>query len=278
MGATGGGYVLSRGVFSRVAVTVEGGGNEIVTSVNGDPAYNARTTRRALSLLFGREKVEFGRLELEQTVDVPIGCGFGASAASAISAVYAAASALGLKTSKSELAKCAYDAEIVERTGLGTVSVTYDGAGAGAITKPGIPGVSTFMNVKSPKGMRLVTASLGPYEKRDALSSAVTAQKIVELGDEALHRFVTTPTFEELAGVGEWFASNLGLETEELKGLVALAKSSGAAYASQNMIGRAIHAIADAERVAEVAEALRSASPEARIDVFEIGTVRAGLL
>ena len=50
--------------------------------MNGDPAYEARTTKRAVALLVERYRLGFERIELEQQVDVPIGCGFGASAAS----------------------------------------------------------------------------------------------------------------------------------------------------------------------------------------------------
>lgn len=274
-GATGGGYLLSKGVLSRATVDAPGEGNAVGTVVNGDPCYDARTTRRALSLLFERYELRFGRLELEQSVDVPIGSGFGASAASAVSAVYAASSALGVKAPKSELAQCAYVAEILEQTGLGTVSVTYDGTGAGAITKAGSPGVAKFLNVKVPRGTRLVTASLASYKKRDALSSPETARRIIRLGDQALRRFLADPTLEELASAGEWFSGSLGLESAAVRKLEAAAKAAGASHASQNMIGHAVHSLASDEAATKVARALMKTGVNARVDLFEVGAVRA---
>ena len=43
IGASGGGYVLSKGTKSKVTFT-PGPVSEIVTTVNGDRGYNARTT------------------------------------------------------------------------------------------------------------------------------------------------------------------------------------------------------------------------------------------
>jgi len=277
-GATGGGYVLSKGVVTEARILNSGRKGKVTTVVNGDPAYEARTTRRAVALLVERHGVEFGTLRLSQQVDVPIGFGFGASAASALSAVYAVASAAGLKASKADVARCAYDAEVIEQTGLGTVSVTYDGAGAGAITVPGEPGVAQFVNVKVPESIRMVTASLGPYVKRDLLSSTETTRRIVELGDEALRRFLADQTLEGLAGLGEWFTYRLGLDTVQVRRLANAAKGAGALYASQNMMGHAVHAVVEEERVDAVVDALRSSLLAPRVDVFIVGSVKAGVV
>jgi len=250
----------------------------VSTVVNGDPFYDARTTRRAVALLVERHGLRFEKLEIRQQVDVPIGCGFGASAASSLSAVYAVASAVGLQAPKAEVARCAYDAEVIEQTGLGTVSVLYDGTGAGAITVPGEPGVARFLTVKVPGSVRLVTASLSPYVKKDVLSSMETARRIVKLGDEALRKFVADPTLEGLATLGEWFTGRLGLESVQVRSLADAAKEAGALYASQNMVGHAVHAVVEEERVGTVVDALRSSLLGPRVDVFTVGSVGAGLL
>ncbi len=248
------------------------------TTVDGDPAYDARTTRRAVSLLLERKGVRRGRVRLEQRTAVPIGCGFGASSASAISAVYAVASALGLPGTKSELARSAHDAEIAERTGVGTVSVAYDFTGAGAITVPGAPGTARFVEVDVPKGTRVVTASLSPYDKTGTLSSPSASEKTTRLGREALSRFLADPSLDNLAGTGEWFSSRLGLATPEVRRLAEAAKSAGAAHASQNMIGFAVHSVVDEDRAGRVASSLKATAGSPRVDTFEIGTRRAGAL
>jgi pantoate kinase len=275
-GATGGGYVLSKGTESKVTFVP----NErfgISTVVNGDSDYNARTTHRALDL-FAAAHPFGGKLVVEQRVDTPIGSGFGASAASAISAVYAASAALGLRLSKHELASYAHRAEIIERTGLGTVSVAYRGIGAGAIIKAGEPGIARFRIVKTPGDLRIVTAFLAPYDKNDAISSRTISKRIDILGRQALASFLQDPTLETLTAEGEKFSKGLGLESRVVKKLISVAKSSGALSASQNMIGYAIHALADEDRCGRVQAELRRAAPAARVDVFRVGGVRAGVI
>ena len=246
-----------------------------MTSVNGDSSYNARTTRRAIGLLLastGRR----GRVDVVQEVETPIGAGFGASAASSTSGVYAAAAATGVPLPKKDLALFAHRAEILEQTGLGTVSVVFDTVGAGAITVPGEPGEAKFVNVLVPKDTKIVTAFVAPYDKKDALSSKPVSEKINVLGRRALEGFLADPTFGNLAQQGEAFSTNLGLETPVVKKLISLAKSAGAAYASQNMIGYSVHSIVDADMSGKVARAMASLGGTVRVDTFEVGSKKAG--
>jgi pantoate kinase len=217
------------------------------------------------------------KVSLWQQVDTPIGSGFGASGASATSAVYAVAAAAGIMKSKERLAVCAHRAEIIEQTGLGTVSVVFDAVGAGAITVPGEPGRARFVNVKVPEGIRLVTASVAPYDKEEALSSRTIGEKISKLGGEALNAFLSDPTFDTLVHEGERFSSRLGLESPEVRKLIRLAKSAGAIGASQNMIGFSVHSVAYSDSSPSVARALRGLSPRIRVDVFEVGAQRASV-
>jgi pantoate kinase len=252
-----------------------GRGNSVSIVVNDDPAYDARTTRRAVGMLFDSVDSPVGDIRLEQEVQTPIGSGFGASAASSVSAVYAAAGVLGIHRPKKELALFAHDAEIIEQTGLGTVSVVYGAVGAGAITRPGSPGNARFITVKAPSDIRIVTAHVAPYDKKDALSSTKLSRRINVLGEGALRAFLADPSIETLAAGGESFSRNLGLENSEMKKLIQVAKRAGAKYASQNMIGYAIHSLVDLDRSRRVAGALSSLVGVKRVDVFEVGRKRA---
>ena len=274
-GATGGGYILSRGSVSTASMLMVGAG--VTTRVNGDPLYDARTTRRAVGLLLSDAGVRAG-VHLDQDVQTPIGGGFGASASSSTSAVLATAAAAGIGSAKARLALFSHRAEIIEQTGLGTVSVIFDAVGAGAITVPGEPGAAKFVNVKVPSDLRIVTAFVAPYDKKDALSSEAMTKRINELGRSSLAGFLSDPTLDNLAGEGERFSRGLGLESVELKKLMALAKGAGASYASQNMIGYSVHSLVSADLAPRVASALSGYSKEIRVDEFEISSRRAGLL
>jgi pantoate kinase len=274
-GATGGGYILSRGTTSRATVA-PGSRGRVLTRVNGDDSYDARTTRRAVGLLLAEENVRRMAVRVDQTVDTPIGGGFGASAAAATSAVYAVAGAARVERPKEQLALYAHRAEIIEQTGLGTVSVLFESVGAGAITVPGIPGKSRFVRVKVPRGTRIVTAFLAPYDKKDALASRSVTDRINALGHAALEAFKNEPTLDVLASEGERFSRELGLESTEVKKMIRAAKGAGASYASQNMIGYSMHSVVAEGEIKKVARALRGLSSEIRVDVFGVGARRAG--
>lgn len=216
-------------------------------------------------------------IHIEQKVDPPIGSGFGSSAAAATSAVYAAAAALGAPEDRASLALFAHRAEIMEQTGVGTVSVIYDAAGAGAITSPGEPGAARFMTVEVPEGTAIVTAAFSPFDKRDALSSPRTMERINRLGRASLASFLADPTLDNLAAEGERFSSALGLESSEVRKAIAAAKGAGATHASQNMIGYSAHALADRETAPRVAKALKGIGAP-RVDVFEVAREKSRLL
>ena len=278
VGATGGGFTLSAGVHSRVTLLNGSSARRVRISVNGDPTYAARTTSLALRLLVESTRAKFDTLILDQNVEVPIGHGFGASAASALSAVIAASSALGLHMSKERVAYFAHAADILAQTGMGTVSAIYDASGAGVMTRAGGPGVAEFLRVKVPGGLKLVTASLAPFQKRDVLSSNAMRSKVRRLGEVALRMFQADPTFQTLCGAGEWFARNLGLETEEVKSLIRLAKGNGAMHASQNMIGYAIHSVAREEDIAGLVTKLGSSSMLPWVQVYDFGASKADVI
>ncbi len=230
-----------------------------------------------MKLLLSGSRAEAG-LSLVQEVQVPIGAGFGASAASATSAVYAVAHALGIERPRPDIALFAHRAEILEQTGLGTVSVIFDAIGAGAITVSGEPGRARFVTVDVPDGTRIVTAFVAPFNKKDALSSRSVTERINRLGHESLLSFLSDPTLETLASEGERFSNGLGLESVEVEKLIRLAKSAGATHASQNMIGYAVHSVVGPDDADRVATALLGYSKDVRVDVFEIGTRRAGFV
>ncbi len=276
-GATGGGYILSRGVVTKVIALGEAGPTSLEIAVNGDAKYEARTTRAALKLMLENVPMPPSKLVVEQQVDVPIGFGFGASAASALSAVFATSAALGSRIQKEHAALYAHEAEIIQQTGLGTVSAAYDGVGAGVVYEPGAPGVAKFMNVNVPRGLRIVTAALAPWRLSGLLSSRRMVAQVSRLGSEALGRVVREPTIERMAKEGEWFTRRLGMMTPEVRSLVRSAISAGAIHASQNMLGQAMHALVPSRRVAAVVKALNTSALGPRVDVFEIGTQRAGV-
>jgi len=275
-GATGGGFTLSKGVYTRARLA-EGRANLISISVNGDADYQADTTRKAVELLLDSAGTRPHLIELVQTVEVPIGLGFGSSSASALSAVMAVASALDIDFSRSKIASFAHKADIIRRTGLGTVSSTYNRSGAGLVVRPGGPGVAKVLQIPVPSRFRLVTAALAPIPRGNLLSSPRRRNRVNHLGDAALER-ASDGKFSSLLAAGREFALGLGLTSLALQRLIDLALEKGAIGASQNMVGNAMHAVVHADDLGSVSRALASDSSSAAIDSFKIGGRTARVL
>jgi pantoate kinase len=274
-GATGGGFTLSKGVYTH-AWLVKSSSRAISVAVNGNANYPADTTKKAVELLLDAAGGPPHLVELVQTVEVPIKAGFGSSSASALSAVMAVAAALELPFTKEEVASFAHEAEILRHTGLGTVSSTYNYSGAAVITRPGGPGVAKVKRVAVPPGYRVVTAFLS-LKKGHLLSSTRMRNKVNRLGEVALQQ-ASDLRLESLLAAGYAFARDLGLMTQAVKTLVAVSLEEGAIGASQNMLGSAMHAVVRDEDVEKVSAALRSTSRAAKVDSFRIGGRTARIL
>ena len=274
-GATGGGFTLSKGVYTHAWV-VRSSSRAISVAVNGNANYPADTTKKAVELLLEAAGGPAQLVELVQTVEVPIKAGFGSSSASALSAVMAVASALELPLSKEEVASFAHQAEILRHTGLGTVSSTYNYSGAAVITKAGGPGVAKVVRVPVPAGLRVVTAFLS-LKKGHLLSSTRMRNKVNRLGEAALEQ-ASDFKLKSLLAAGHDFAEGLGLMSQAVKTLVAVSLEEGALGASQNMLGNAMHAVVRDRDFEKVFAALQSTSKAAKVDYFHIGGRTARVL
>ena len=276
VGATGGGFTLSKGVYTHAWV-VPSSSRAVSAAVNGDANYPADTTKKAIELLLEGAGQPPMLVELVQTVEVPIGAGFGSSSASALSAVMAVAAALKLPMTKEEVASYAHHADIVRHTGLGTVSSTYNHSGAAVIVHSGGPGVAKLKKVETPSGLRVVTACLSRKPKANLLSSTRKREKINRLGEIALHQ-ASDLKIESLLAAGHEFAQGLGLMTRAVEHLVSASLENGAIGASQNMVGNSMHAVVRDEDVESIMDTLRSISTFAKLDSFRIGGRSARIL
>ena len=119
VGARGGGFVIDKGVHTRVEVW-EAKNASIETFINGKLAPEAETSRTVAESLLAKTD-EKHKVTITHTVEVPIGAGFGSSAGGALGTALALSAALDLKLTYDQLGRIAHVAEIKCKTGLGTV-------------------------------------------------------------------------------------------------------------------------------------------------------------
>ena len=270
-GARGGGFVISRGVLTRVRLK-HANTSQISVRINKRLAKEARTTISAISRLLqvSGEKYE---VIVEHDVRVPIGAGYGASAAGSMSAALAFAEGADLGMSVNEVGRIVHGAEIANGTGLGTVGPILTG-GFVITRKSGGPGIAVIDRVSVPPDLKVISACVGPIPTKEALRSRDLRKKVNALGKEAFQSIVRDLRPSNFMTASKEFAYGLGLMSPQTAQLIEVMEDAGAIGATQNMLGQAVHAIAIEDLAGRVLAAVKKRFP--RVQAFSSSLDFAG--
>ena len=114
-GSLGVSFAVNKGAIAEVSKSTK---NEMIVNGTRKKFPTVETAVRFLT----NEK-----LKIKIKTQLPIGCGYGMSGACTLATVYAVNELLGLKKTKEELALTAHKAEVINNTGLGTVTAEFLG-------------------------------------------------------------------------------------------------------------------------------------------------------
>jgi pantoate kinase len=167
-GSMGAGICLEDGVVTKVSAA-----KETTVKINGAVA-DAPTTLTAIKLLTSQPVL------VETTLSVPVGAGFGASGAGALSAALAVNEAISLNLTLREIAEAAHVAEVTNRTGLGDVT----GQTFGGIVLRKKAGAPFTVNVdKIPCRSETISwISFGGISTKSVLSDKLKKKSINKIG------------------------------------------------------------------------------------------------
>jgi pantoate kinase len=146
-GSRGGGWCLQQGAWAAVQPT-----DETVFLVNGEPD-DAPVTLAALQNL-----APDAQLAVDLRLDLPVGQGFGMSAAGTLAACLAATNLLSIEPERA--LEAAHKAEVECATGLGDVVGSWFG-GAELRIKPGCPPHGWAMQIQPPPDTEFLYCVLG---------------------------------------------------------------------------------------------------------------------
>jgi pantoate kinase len=267
IGARGGGFVIQKGVHTQVEVT-EAKANGISVFIDGKMAPEAETTRTVAETLLTKTDKKYA-ITIMHTVEVPIGAGFGSSAAGALGAALALANALELKLTYNQLGRIAHAAEVKCKTGLGTVGPIMLG-GCILTVEPGAPGIGIIDRIPIPPDYVIVAGVLGPIPTKEILSSPKKREMVNLWGKKTVKAILDEPSVENFLARCLEFAEKAGFMTTRVKQLVRLAERAGAIGAAQNMVGEAVHALAREENAENIAEAFKQLLPNEKVLVAKI--------
>lgn len=218
-GSIGAGIVIDKGVYVKMSHS------EIThVTINGDETD---------SWLISEVLNQFGlTADVEVNSEMPIGSGFGMSAAGLLAAYYAADNLFELNLSKEEIASKSHAAEVKHGTGLGDVAAENVG-GLVIRTKPGIHGVYKRIY---PKKSEFCAVTLGKINTPDVISSKEMMEKVYNAFPENIPADI-----EEFMADSIEFSRNSGLMTKDVERIIADCESQGV-MASMTMLGEGVFA------------------------------------
>lgn len=251
IGARGAGFAMNAGVRTRVRL-VEGAGVRV--SINGR-LEEARTTVNAVRIAANALGYA-GGVEVEHEIGVPIGSGFGTSASGALGAALALSLALNRPLSLVSAVRVAHEADVVSGTGLGTAEGLLAG-GIGVVIEPGAPWFGSIDKIPFSEDLVVVSVHFGGIEKSTVLSSQEALARVNEAGRRGVERVRANPTVKSLLREARVFAEESGIGDPGLLRMADELVKAGALGASQNMIGKAIHAIARGDALGDLLRVAR---------------------
>ncbi len=275
VGARGGGFGIQKGVSTEIKVS-EAKANRLSVLINGKPAPQAETTKTVAQMLLGKADRAYD-VVVNHRVEIPIGAGFGSSAAGALTTGLALSDALGLRLTYNQIGRIAHVAEVQCKTGLGTVSPLMLG-GCILTVEPGAPGISVIDRIPIRDDYVVVAGVYGGTPTKQVLASAEKRREVNRWGRKTLEDILAEPSLANFLACCFEFAEKTGFLTPRLRQLVKLAEKAGAVGAAQNMVGEAVHALVLEENAASIVEAFKQVLPNESIFVARVDLQGARLV
>ncbi len=229
-GSMGAGICLEDGAVTKVSAA-----KETTVKING-AVVEAPTTLTAIKLLTPQPVL------VETTLRVPVGAGFGASGAGALSAALAVNEALSLNLTFREIAEAAHIAEVANRTGLGDVT----GQTFGGIVLRKKAGAPFTVDIdKLPCRNEMITwVSFGGISTKSVLSDDMKKKRINKTGRLRLKELLKKPTLHNFFSQSSAFAKEIELMSPMVLDAIEAVEAAGG-LASQAMLGNTVFAIND---------------------------------
>jgi pantoate kinase len=240
-GSRGAGFSISLGALSEVIVE-ESQVRNIEIFINGKKSP-AQVTSLALKYIIGNNSL---KVIVKTRLDLPIGQGFGMSAAGALSSCLAICKCLGL--SNENALKAAHMAEVKLRTGLGDVISSFFG-GLEIRKNPGLPPWGFIEHI--PGNFDIVLCVIGKkIDTKKVLNNPVLVKKISEYGRFCTKKLLENPSIENFFYQSQIFAKKTGLADKKI--IQAIDSVSDRGLATMCMLGNSVFAAGKTEEICRV--------------------------
>ncbi|WP_407410886.1 pantoate kinase [Methanobrevibacter sp.] len=233
-GSCGAGFLLSKGVKTTISPC-----DKLIIDVNqGDKTV----IDEVLSIL----EIDTN-FKITQDIQLPIGAGFGTSAASALSLTLALNEFLNLGYSDELCGQIAHMAEVDLGGGLGDV-IAQTGKGLVLRTKPGAPGIGEIKSFN--ENVFIGWKTFGRIDTSSVIRDSHQKEVITSAGGKYLGLFEDDPSVENFLDFSLKFSQDIGLMSDEVKNLIDYFNSSSDILgSSMAMLGNTVFAFAYDEDV-----------------------------
>ncbi len=216
-GSRGAGLVLDKGVLTQVSVE---DGEGVDVTINGESKSKLSSiSLKTVDLVNERFQIS-KKIEISHDFEIPVGSGFGVSAACALGTSMGISKALELPLTYNEAAAIAHLAEIHMKSGLGDVIAEITG-GLAIRLKEGAPGYGiTDKILTSNEDHYILTKTLGEIETSTIIEDPVWKEKINQTGKTLLCKLLEKPDLQNFFKLSRKFAEETSLMSPELKEVV----------------------------------------------------------
>ncbi len=240
-GSRGAGLCISLGATSEVRVQ-DSERQSVDVRLDGKPGP-AEVTVEAVRILLGQERK---KVSVSTEFDLPVGQGFGMSAAGALSAALALASALGIDGQHAF--EAAHIAEVEQGGGLGDISAILRG-GITIRERPGLPPIGKVLRIEGQPEVVLCVLG-GGIPTKSVLGDAAKRKAINASGSKRVDMLLANPSLERLFSLSSEFAIESGLASRKV--LEAMNAASKLGMATMSMLGNSVFAVGDTKGLERV--------------------------
>jgi len=223
----GAGFSIDKGMTTTVKVYKDFGKNYNIL-LNGINSADLKVSKFVIEQYLGMTYKPYF-ISVEHESEIPIGYGLGSSGSAALSLSYALNDALKTNLTKTQAARIAHSADVICKTGLGTVISEFTG-GFEIRTGIGGPGIGKIMKIPVPNEYCAVILCIKPINTGWLLGKSHLSDKknsLNELGKSMINTLKQSPTIETFLELSNDFARKFGLLDEYCKDPFLALKSVG---------------------------------------------------
>jgi pantoate kinase len=244
-GSRGAGVVLNKGVITDTFIE-DGEGVDVIINGERDSKLSS-ITYKTIDLIKERFQVDGMNITIKHEFEIPLGSGFGVSAACALGTSLGVVKALKLPLTYNRAASIAHLAEIEMKSGLGDVIAEITG-GLVVRLKEGAPGYGRVDKIlpdsANGEGHYIISKTLGEIETSTIIEDPFWQKKINQTGETLLGELLEKPDIQNFFKLSRRFAEETSLMSPELKEVVDILEEDTLG-ASMAMLGNTAFALSE---------------------------------